>query len=97
MYAAVPMTQTRLRRAGSPAVLVALRRDRRPADLGAVSLARPKSSTFAWPRRGDEDVRRLDVAMDDALRMRGVERVGDLDAELDDAIELERLPVDRDA
>ena len=28
---------------------------------------------------GDEDVRRLDVAVDDAGRVRGVERVGDLD------------------
>ena len=30
--------------------------------------------------RGQEDVRRLDVAMDDALAVRGVERIGDGDA-----------------
>ena len=44
--------------------------------------------------RGDEDVRGLDVAMDDALRVCRIERVGDFDAELDDPIELERVSLD---
>ena len=38
----------------------------------------------------DEDVGRLDVAMDDAVLVRGVERVGDLDAEVEDLVGLER-------
>ena len=44
----------------------------------STSFARPKSSTFARPSRVIEDVRRLDVAMDDAARVRRVERRGDL-------------------
>jgi len=39
----------------------------------------------------DEDVCRLDVAMDDALRVRGVERVGDLTARVDDEVDRQRL------
>ena len=46
---------------------------------------------------GDEDVRRLDIAMHDALRMCRIERVGDFDAQLDDPVNferLERMPLD---
>ena len=38
----------------------------------------------------DEDVRGLDVAVDEALLVRGVERLGDLGEELDRALRLER-------
>ena len=44
----------------------------------ATTLARPKSRTFTTPRGRDRNVRRLQIAMDDALRVRGVERAGDL-------------------
>ena len=40
--------------------------------------------------RRDEDVRRLDVAVDDARRMRGVERIGDLHADVDDGSDRKR-------
>ena len=43
---------------------------------------------------GDEDVGGLDVAVDDALRMRGVERVGDLDAQIEHRFDLQRLARD---
>jgi hypothetical protein len=39
---------------------------------------------------GDEHVRGLDVAVDEALLVRGVERLGDLGEELDRALRLER-------
>src|SRR5262249_6145913 len=39
---------------------------------------------------GDENVRWLDVAMDDSFGMRGVERVGDLDAERKNRLQLHR-------
>ena len=55
----------------------------------AGNLAKPKSRIFAWPRRSDENVRRLDVAMDDALGVRGVQGVGKLDAQLQDLSGLE--------
>jgi hypothetical protein len=43
---------------------------------------------------GDENVRRLDVAMDDALRMRGIEGVGNLDGERENQFGFERTPSD---
>ena len=44
---------------------------------------------------GDEDVRGLDVAMDDAAGVRRVERVGDLDAERKDGFEFHRAAADQ--
>ena len=44
----------------------------------SIALARPKSSTLTRPSRGDLDVGRLQIAMDDAALVRGVERVGNL-------------------
>ena len=35
------------------------------------------------PAIGDEEIRRLDVAMNDSFGMRSIESVGDLDAEVD--------------
>ena len=55
-----------------------------------VSFARPKSRILACPRLRDEDIGRLDVAMDDAAGVRGVERVGDLDADLQQLFHFER-------
>ena len=45
------------------------------------SLAMPKSSSFSRAARGEEDVVGLDVAMDDALRVRALERVGQLECQ----------------
>ena len=42
----------------------------------------------------DEDVRRLDVAMDDALGVRGVQRVGELDGDLEQVRDLHRSAID---
>jgi hypothetical protein len=42
----------------------------------------------------DEDVRGLDVAMDDTLRMCRVERVRDLDAQIENRLDLQRLATD---
>src|SRR5579864_1165934 len=42
----------------------------------------------------DEDVRGLDVPMDDTLRVRGVESVGDLDAQIEHCLDLQRLARD---
>ena len=42
------------------------------------------------PAARDEDVRRLDVAVHDALGVRGIERVGDLDRDVERAIEGQR-------
>ncbi len=44
-------------------------------------LGQAEIEDFGVAAGGDEDVGRLDVAMDDALFVRGVERVGDFDAE----------------
>ena len=43
---------------------------------------------------GDEDVSRLDVAVDDALGVGGIERVGDLDGEREDQIRVQRAIAD---
>ncbi len=52
-------------------------------ESAVVVFARPKSSTLRWFAVGDEKVRGLDVAMDDAAAMRGVERVSNLPGEIE--------------
>ena len=44
--------------------------------------------------RGDENICGLDVAMDDALRVRGVERVGNLNSQVEDFFEQHGLAAD---
>ena len=56
----------------------------RPAGIapaGSIAFARPKSSTLTVPSGGQLDVRRLRVAMNDALLVRRVERLGNLTRE----------------
>ena len=48
-----------------------------------VCLARPKSRILMRSSAGDEDVLRLEVAMDDAVRVRGRQAVGDEGRDLD--------------
>ncbi len=43
---------------------------------------------------GDENIGRLDIAMDDALGVRRFEPFGDFDAQIEQQIERERLPTD---
>ena len=43
---------------------------------------------------GDEDIRGLDIAMDDSSGVSGIERVGDFDAQFEQRLELERLATD---
>ena len=54
-----------------PALAVSVRGAPRVA---ASSLAMPKSSSFTVAVGGDEDVRRLEVAMDDEVRVRVADR-----------------------
>src|SRR5436190_2201510 len=55
------------------------------AELGEAEV---EDLRVAAPR--DEDVRRLDVAVRDAVGVRNVERIGDLDAERQQAVERQR-------
>ena len=48
------------------------------APVGSSAFANPKSSTFTGAVRADLDVRRLEVAVDDALLVRGFEGLGNL-------------------
>ena len=57
-----------------------LGRELREAEVEHLHLAAP----------GEEDVRRLDVAMQDAFGVRGVQRVGDLRADVEHRFEIER-------
>jgi hypothetical protein len=43
---------------------------------------------------GNENVRRLDVAVDDAFGMRGIERVGNFDSERENQFRFQRTPGD---
>ena len=56
--------------------------------LGAAGMARamPKSATFTWPGRRDEDVAGLDVAVDDAVAVGEAERGGDVGGDLGGAL-----------
>ena len=44
---------------------------------------------------GDENIRRFDIAVNDAFRVRRVERVGDVDGERQQLLERQRIAVDR--
>ena len=80
------------------------RRDRRrarsrrhAAPLAASSaFASPKSSTFTVPSVANLDVRRLQVAMDDALLVRRFERLGDLLRDRQRLVERNRRPARSD-
>ena len=69
-----------------------------PAAIGAVSSPPPLGRTFGQPEienlrvaaSGDEQIRRLDVAVNDPGGVRRLERVGDLDRERQQQIDLER-------
>ncbi len=57
-------------------------------------LGEAKIENLGVAARGNENVRRFDVAMDDALRVCGVERVGNLDAQIEHCFDLQRLARD---
>ena len=57
-------------------------------------LREPEIQDLRVATRSDEDVRRLDVAMDDPRTVRRVEGVGDLDRQAPDSLERHRLPAD---
>ena len=48
------------------------------SEASASARAMPKSESFTWPSGGDQDVRRLHVAVHDPGRVRGGQRVGGL-------------------
>ena len=70
--------------------------------VGSVALADPRPAhlrqteveNLGVAALGDEDVRRLDVAMDDALGVRGVERIRDLNRQRDKLVILHRTRAD---
>ena len=61
-------------------VAVALAEHRLPSPHRVQLWPSPKSRILAWPRFGHENVRRLDVTVDDPFGVRRIERVGDLDS-----------------
>ena len=73
-------------------VTVWLRRISEPS--GRADLGQAEIENFGVSAIGDEDIRRLDVAMNDALGMSGIERVGNLDAEVNTSDRFEGLPDD---
>ena len=72
--------------------LVAVGRDTWVAAV--VELRQPKIQQLRLAVFGDEDIRRLDVAMDDALGMRRIERVGNLNSQVEQEVDRQRLAVD---
>ena len=44
--------------------------------------------------RGDENIRRLDIAMDDSSGVRGIEGIGDFNAQFEQGLKLKRLAAD---
>ena len=58
-------------------------------------LRQPKVENLGVSALGDKDVRRLDVAVDDAFGVGGVERVGDLDPRASNALVSRGFPAMR--
>ena len=54
-------------------------------------LCQTEIQNFGVPALGDKNVGRLDVAMDDAFRVRRIERVGNLNPQLQHLLERQRL------
>jgi hypothetical protein len=76
------------RRAGTgQGILHVLRLGVRAGDGRAVfqQLGETEVEDLGVAARGDEDVGRLDVAVDDTAGVRGVQRIGDLDGQVDQA------------
>lgn len=59
-----------------------------------LNFANPTVKNLHLAALGDEDVRRLDIAVDDAARMRRFQRIRDLNSIIQDHIERQRLVVD---
>ncbi len=57
-------------------------------------LRQPEVENLRLPSIRHEDVRGLDVPMDDPLRVCGIQRVGDLDAQIEHRFDLQRLASD---
>src|SRR6266566_6349890 len=81
------------RRTGAGKVL--LRADGRVAHSNALRFQRDfrqsKIENLCLTSVREEDVRRLDVSVDDALRMCGVESIGNLDAQIEHSFTVQRL------
>ena len=58
-------------------------------------LRQPEVQNLRVPAIGHEKIRRLDVAMDNALGVRCVQSIGDLDGQREQRVQVERAPVDR--
>ena len=57
-------------------------------------LGQSEVQNLGLPTCSDEDIRRLDVAVDDALGMRSIQSVGDLDREIERGSQLKRASTD---
>src|ERR1700747_1582897 len=58
------------------------------------NLSQPEIENLRLPSIGNEDIRRLDIPMDDALCVCSVESVGDLNAEIEQCFNFQRLACD---
>ena len=59
----------------------------------ALHFRQPEVEHLRAPVAGDEDVRRLDIAMDDALGVRGLERIRDLNSQIEHFWEPEGMAI----
>src|SRR5712692_7033515 len=57
-------------------------------------LGQPEIEDLGVTALGDEDVRRLDIPVDNSLGMRGIQRIGNLDSQVEHLIDLEWPPGD---
>src|SRR5215472_17966076 len=58
-------------------------------------LCKPKVQNFRLPSCRDEDVRWLDVPVNDSFRMGSIQRICDLDAEIEHRFDFHRLASDQ--
>ena len=95
MYATVPTVAPGLVSSSSAAPVVASRcATLAPRVATALNFGQPEIQNLGVPALGHKNIRRLDVAVNDALRVRRVQPIRNLNAQIEQRLQIHRPPAD---